>query len=469
MAGIHHRTADIVDTKTSSDPLAVMASASLSLGLFLAWVSLGWNHDGTAFGVPTEPNTLFHLLLQGAIALTFAALSFAKPPLANRSNEFFAAVGTGAALVGVLAFWLGSGLRSNAVCAPAALVAGGAQALFMWAWLRRYRIGTSHTFVALAAASGICYLFHLLVLLFGNAPARACSAILPLLALTAFVVGPKPTANALQATNPSDHGQTGRSPLPWTVALLLCCFAGGVASFSAPTGSEQGLCLIAIVSFGLSLAAVFLGSARTVPLFIGLSLCVCVCVALALVAPSSEWLSGLTFAGFWMLEVYAFAWFSQRDRTPELSPGATRCLAAVYALSGIANIVGLAVPAQVTYATALVLTAAAFAMTSFDMGRSTIQEDAPAGSHPKQHDEPTTAHWHNDLETSASSLARRFDLTEAEQGVFLYLARGYALKQIALELHISESTAKYHRRNIYQKCGVTSRQELINLVEDAVE
>ena len=37
----------------------------------------------------------------------------------------------------------------------------------------------------------------------------------------------------------------------------------------------------------------------------------------------------------------------------------------------------------------------------------------------------------------------------------------------AEQVHLSESSAKYHRRNIYQKLGISSREELIELVNRA--
>ena len=41
-------------------------------------------------------------------------------------------------------------------------------------------------------------------------------------------------------------------------------------------------------------------------------------------------------------------------------------------------------------------------------------------------------------------------------------ARGLSKRQIARELHISESTAKRHLANIYQKVGVRSRSEVVS-------
>ncbi len=64
-------------------------------------------------------------------------------------------------------------------------------------------------------------------------------------------------------------------------------------------------------------------------------------------------------------------------------------------------------------------------------------------------------------------MARNVGLTETEREVFVLLAKGFPLKPIATQLHISESTAKYHRHNIYQKLGISSREELIALVHEA--
>ena len=383
----------------------------------------------------------------------------------ERSNKFFATAGTGIALAGILASWIGSATNSGVISVLASILTGVAQALFMWAWLRRYRIGTNRTFTAMAAASGIDFSLYLLVLLFDGTPSRALSIALPPLALLMFVVSPTGDSSGLAAEH-GDKTRTERSPLPWTIGLLLCCLAGGIASFSETTNSEQATFLIAFASFALSTIGVFLSPTRTAPIFIGLSLCVCICVAIAMAAPQSpKWISGLTFAGFWLLEIYAFAWFAHHDEDRGLSPNASRYLAAIYALSAAANIVGPAVPTQVAYTAALVLTVAAFALTSFDVGRASAQRPATrialgTDESGKPDDIAGT------LQTMADAFAQRFDLTEAEQGVFSYLARGYALKQLALELHISESTAKYHRRNVYQKCGVASRQELINLVDE---
>ena len=71
----------------------------------------------------------------------------------------------------------------------------------------------------------------------------------------------------------------------------------------------------------------------------------------------------------------------------------------------------------------------------------------------------------------ADSVARRceelsaqFGLTERESDVFALLARGNNAAHIQEELSITKNTLKYHVRHIYEKAGVHSQQELIDLL-----
>ena len=59
-----------------------------------------------------------------------------------------------------------------------------------------------------------------------------------------------------------------------------------------------------------------------------------------------------------------------------------------------------------------------------------------------------------------------FELTARQQEVFRMLVRGRNAQYIAEKFFISNSTAKAHIHNIYQKLDIHSQQELINLVED---
>ena len=65
-------------------------------------------------------------------------------------------------------------------------------------------------------------------------------------------------------------------------------------------------------------------------------------------------------------------------------------------------------------------------------------------------------------------LAERCRLTAREREVLSLLGRGRTASYIADELGISYNTAKGHIKNLYAKCDVHSRQELIDLLEDAL-
>lgn len=54
-------------------------------------------------------------------------------------------------------------------------------------------------------------------------------------------------------------------------------------------------------------------------------------------------------------------------------------------------------------------------------------------------------------------------LTERETEVLQYLAQGLSNKQIAVKLHISEHTVKFHVSSIYGKLGATNRAEAVRL------
>jgi DNA-binding NarL/FixJ family response regulator len=50
-------------------------------------------------------------------------------------------------------------------------------------------------------------------------------------------------------------------------------------------------------------------------------------------------------------------------------------------------------------------------------------------------------------------------LTEREEGVLTFVADGKSNADIAAAMHLSESTVKFHLRNLFAKLGVTNRTE----------
>ena len=57
----------------------------------------------------------------------------------------------------------------------------------------------------------------------------------------------------------------------------------------------------------------------------------------------------------------------------------------------------------------------------------------------------------------------KYDISSREKEIMLLLFKGSQYKEIADKLFISDNTVKTHIRNIYKKCNVHNKVELINL------
>lgn len=100
---------------------------------------------------------------------------------------------------------------------------------------------------------------------------------------------------------------------------------------------------------------------------------------------------------------------------------------------------------------------AALAPTSSldDMGNP-----VPAGSeHPTPSAAITSA---ASLENNCQQFAARYTLTNRELDVLRLIATGRNLPYIERELVLAKSTVKTHVKHIYEKCGVSSRQDLLD-------
>lgn len=77
----------------------------------------------------------------------------------------------------------------------------------------------------------------------------------------------------------------------------------------------------------------------------------------------------------------------------------------------------------------------------------------------------TPANMRENFEAIVTDLARTYELSPRETEVFIHLASGRTPRWIAKTLVTSESTAKSHTHRIYQKMGVHTMQELLDVVE----
>lgn len=63
-------------------------------------------------------------------------------------------------------------------------------------------------------------------------------------------------------------------------------------------------------------------------------------------------------------------------------------------------------------------------------------------------------------------LAQDFGISPRETEVLYYLGRGYNHGYIARKLFLSENTVRTHVRHIYAKLGISSREDLLNLIDE---
>lgn len=70
------------------------------------------------------------------------------------------------------------------------------------------------------------------------------------------------------------------------------------------------------------------------------------------------------------------------------------------------------------------------------------------------------------MHDACNEVARRFVLSPRETEILQYLGRGYGPSYLATILPIKENTIRSHVRNIYGKLGVSSRGELLALIDE---
>lgn len=68
-------------------------------------------------------------------------------------------------------------------------------------------------------------------------------------------------------------------------------------------------------------------------------------------------------------------------------------------------------------------------------------------------------------ERALKQLAETFGLTSRECDICSLFAEGRSMPYIAEKLFLSENTVKTHMKHVYTKCGIHSRQELLDIIE----
>lgn len=100
-----------------------------------------------------------------------------------------------------------------------------------------------------------------------------------------------------------------------------------------------------------------------------------------------------------------------------------------------------------------------------ELDGASIEPEFPTQPVSKSEDEELVDYW----QAAVDDLALRHSLSKREREVFTYLARGRNAAFIQQELFISIHTVKTHIANIYRKLEVHSIQEVLDIVESAVQ
>ncbi len=342
------------------------------------------------------------------------------------------------------------------------ILVGAALVSFLYIWLPRYRSDFGGLLIMLLFGTSICNYVYLVVVGLGTGAVNVALLLLPVVSAIIYYWFPGFSkdngADGIREATQCDRLSFAMQ----TISLLLCGFASGVTVLDAHLDEALGSQIKSAVAFVLATLLTLCGHPRRETLFALIAFGTCLCIAPMLIAGGdSSWLVGLRFAGFWTIMMYSFAWFTVEGggKGSFLSPASLRGMAAIYILSGVAEILGTLLPSDTAGVIALVMVGLALAIALVGASRT------PG---PTAAQQPASAIAESAAPSSSDALhalSDRAGLTEGERRVFECLSRGYSLKQTAQQLGTTEGAAKFHRHNVYQKLGVASREELIELVE----
>lgn len=118
----------------------------------------------------------------------------------------------------------------------------------------------------------------------------------------------------------------------------------------------------------------------------------------------------------------------------------------------------------------LIASTLAFLALAVDRGAGNMQVDGQEPYRPETHKgKLKSASEFRSREVACADLGARHGLTEREIEVMISFSQGNSLRKVADSLFISMSTAQTHVKSLYRKLGIHSKQELIDLVAEAME
>lgn len=452
-----------------------------------------------------------------AIVATMAAEKRIGPPSSHRAlviaSPLLACLGT------PLLFAMPAGQAAAIITFALGAILTGAGSGVMWImWGERYaRIPQNAAELLAPASAVVAALVTLLASAMNGWVAMAFVSFLPVLSGACFALTPKDAGNeADNEAAPPEHARQKVLAVPLSMgrtipgvflACMFVCLAGALfptQSARTAAGGAQPIIVVAIV-FTVALALVsVLGPRRISISFFYRWMCPALVLGFGGIVLFGQDMGGYLasmmsasarFAFCLMTQMY-FAQFAASGRATAVQAFGWGWIAVHFGdLVGVlVSTVASALVADGAFTASQVAVASMTALvfiTMFvmeDKRSFHITQESEHGAEAPQHraetessSAPECAHESEGavsnpaaeaaraLDVRIEQTAHAFGLTPRETEVFGLLARGRSIPYVRDALVISRETAATHAKHIYAKCGVHSRQELIDLVQQELE
>ncbi len=264
------------------------------------------------------------------------------------------------------------------------------------------------------------------------------------------------------------------------VGTMLCIFMMSFYEFSMNDTRVASECISGIFATGVLLLACCL-PARNVALattleYLAVPLCICVCLVLGSFPEGTLpfFLGAFTvYTPLILISVQALAVAVAAAKAGEFP--LPFIVSAVLAFSGATILVGYGCAYAITFTslsegtTSWIVMCCYFALVMGKVGYTAwrySQAPLPAAT-PAPNLAEHEAFEHT-WEECMATIAETHGLSPRETELLTYMAQGYGSSYIAKKLFISSSTVRTHIVRIYKKLGINSREQLLNLTNQAL-
>lgn len=438
--------------------------ASLSLGFLWAWFLSAGNVGMKVLGVEVPYTLPFHVASLSSAILVMFLYPLLRTKALSDKRCIVGALCSCIICTALILIWQAFEYEHMAILTACGFFAGLSYSLLLAVWISK-NISTDFLslFICATLASVVMIILYFFLSLSPEGLTPWCALVL--MSATAILMNVSPTVSAEDRVDSSASASQPKRTIFFFVSLIL---SGGIVNgllMYTWVAVDDLNWAYAVVPMGIVICAfiVVLRKQLTPSIsFALLSGMVCVSLLIALFLPAGvTLLSSVIYAGAWFLfafTIVASVWCGSfhGEKAVKIACFYVACIITAVALS---NCITYLLPGQDS--TFLVIAAV---LLAFSLSLSAI---AGIDSISAVTNDNEGASLNKDAQCRI--LAGQKGLTEREFDVLCLLAKGYSLKAIAENLVLSENTVKSHRRRIYLKIGINSRQSLISCIEEISE